>query len=67
MGWGYMRLCCHLVGSWSLIILSGAGVALGLCNGLPCNDPGFDSRRGWFKNRASRTSQGTVNGGAVSK
>ena len=19
MGWGYMRLCCHLVGSWSLI------------------------------------------------
>ena len=19
MEWGYMRLCCHLVGSWSLI------------------------------------------------
>ena len=20
MGWGYMQLCCHLVGSWSLIV-----------------------------------------------
>ena len=43
-----------------------AGVAQRLCNGLPRNDPGFDSRWGWgrSKNRASRPSQGTVNGGA---
>ena len=34
-----------------------AGVAQRVCNWLPHNDPGFDSR----------PSQGTVNGGAVSK
>ena len=22
IGWGYMRLCCHLVGFWSLIVSS---------------------------------------------
>ena len=46
---------------------SGAGVAQQLCNGLPRDGPGFDSRWGWCKNRTSRPSQGTVNGGAVSK
>ena len=38
-----------------------------LCNGLPRNGPGFDSRWERCKNRASRPSQGQVNGGAVSK
>ena len=46
---------------------SGAGMAQRLCNGLPRNDPGFNSRRGRCKNRASRPLQGTVNGGAVFK
>ena len=46
---------------------SGSGVAQRLCKRLPRNDPGFDSRWGRCKNRASRPSQGTVNGGAVSK
>ena len=34
------------------------------CNGPPCDGPGFDS---WCQIRASRPSQGTVNGGAISK
>ena len=46
---------------------SGPGVAQQLCKGLPRNDPGFYSRWGRCKNRASCPSQGTVNGGAVSK
>ena len=33
-----------------------------LCDGLPRNDPGLDSRRRRCKNRAPRPSQGTVNG-----
>ena len=48
-------------------LLCGAGVAHWLCIGLPHNDPGFDPRWGRCKNRATRPSQGTVNGGAVSK
>ena len=35
-------------------------------NGLPCDDPGFNSRSGRCIYRATRPSQGTVNGGAVS-
>ena len=37
------------------------------CINSPCDGPGFDSR--WVRciNRASHPSQGTVNGGAVSK
>ena len=42
------------------------GVAQRLCNGLPRNDPGFDSRWGRCKNRASRPLQGTFIGGAIS-
>ena len=38
-----------------------------LCNGLPRQDPWFDSQWGQCKNRASSPSQGIVNGGAVSK
>ena len=45
---------------------AGAGVAW-LCNGLPRSGPGFDSWWERCKNRASRPSQGTVNGGAISK
>ena len=45
----------------------GAGVAQRLCNGLPRNDTEFDSRWRRCKNRGSRPSQVTVNGGAVSK
>ena len=45
----------------------GAGVAQRLCNGLPRNDPGFDSWWGRCKSRASCPSQGIVNGGGVSK
>ena len=45
---------------------SGAGMAQRLCNGLPRDGPGLNSRLEWCKNRASRPSQGTVNGGAVS-
>ena len=37
------------------------------CIRLPHNDPGFDYPRGRCKNQASLPSQGTVNGGAVSK
>ena len=44
-----------------------AGAAQRLCNGLPCDGPGFDSRLERCINRASRHSQGTVNGDAVSK
>ena len=40
----------------------GAGVAHRLCNGLPRDGPGFNYRLGQYKNRASRLSQGTVNG-----
>ena len=36
-----------------------------LCNGLPHNDPKFESLWGWCKHRASRPSQGTVNDLAV--
>ena len=36
-------------------------------NGLPCDGPGFNSRSERCIYRASRPSQGTVNGGAVSK
>ena len=43
------------------------GVAHRLCNGLPRNDQGFASWWVRCKNRPSRPSQGTVNGGAVSK
>ena len=35
--------------------LVGAGVAQRLCNGLPCNDMGFDYRWGRCKNRPSQT------------
>ena len=45
----------------------GAVVAQRLSNALPHNDPGFDSRWGRCKNQASRPSQGTVYGDAVSK
>ena len=45
----------------------GAGVAQRLSNGLPRNDPEFDSWWGRRKNQASRPSQGTVNVGAISK
>ena len=38
-----------------------------LCNGLPRDGPGFDSRWERGKNRASRPLQGTVNKGADSK
>ena len=44
-----------------------AGVAKQLCNGLPRDDPGFDSQWKRCKNRVSRLLPGTVNGGAVSK
>ena len=36
-------------------------------NELPRDGPGFDSRSGRCIYRASRPSQGTVNGGAVSE
>ena len=45
----------------------GAGVVQRLCNGLPRDGPGFDFRWERCKNRASPPSQGTVNGGTVSK
>ena len=45
----------------------GACVAQRERNGLPCDGPGFDSRSERCIYRASRPSQGTVNGGAVSK
>ena len=35
--------------------LVGAGVAQRLCNGLPCNDMGFNYRWGRCKNRPSQT------------
>ena len=38
-----------------------------MCNGLPCDGPGFNSRSERCIYRASRPSEGTVNGGAVSK
>ena len=38
-----------------------------LCNGLPRDGQGFNSRWERCKNQASRLSQGTVNGGAISK
>ena len=41
------------------------GVAQPLCNGLPRVCLEFDSRWERCKNRASRPSQGTVNGGAA--
>ena len=48
-------------------ILHVAGLAQRFCNGLPCNNSGFDSWWGRCKNWASRPSQGTVNGCSVSK
>ena len=63
----WMKLSSTLIAWFVLKILRGAGVAQRLYNGLPRNDPGFDSRWGRCKNRASRPSQGTVNGGDVSK
>ena len=49
------------------LIKRGACVAQRWCNGLPCDVPGFNSRSERCIYRASRPSQGTVNGGAVSK
>ena len=46
---------------------SGACVVQRQRNGLPCDGPGFNSRSEWCIYRASRPSQGRVNGGAVSK
>ena len=43
------------------------GVRQRLCNELPRNGPGFDSRSVRCKHRASCPSQGTGNGGASSK
>ena len=51
----------------AMIFQMGAGVVQRMCNGLPRNGPVFDSRWVRCKNQASRPSQGTVNGGAVSK
>ena len=57
-----------IISFWKVqFVLSGAGVAQQLCNGLPRDNPGFNSQWEWCKNRASCPSQGTVNGGAVSK
>ena len=39
----------------------GAGVVQRLCNDLPRNDPGFNSRWECCTKQASRPSQGTVN------
>ena len=47
--------------------LGGAGVAQRLCNGLPRDDPGFDSPWEQCKNRTACPSQRTVNGCTVSK
>ena len=55
-------LCLYLTSEYS-----GAVITQQLCNGLPRNDPWFDSRWVGCKNRASSPSQGTVNGSAVSK
>ena len=44
--------------------MCGAGMAQRLCNGMPCNDPGFDSRWGRCTNQASHPLQGTVNWGS---
>ena len=46
---------------------SGACVVQRYSNGLPHDGPGFDSRWDRCIYRASRPSQGTLNGGAVSK
>ena len=43
----------------------GAGVAQQLCNGLPHDGLGFESRLERCKNRAPCPSQGTVNGGGL--
>ena len=66
------RLVCGRHYMYHFIIINsclkgGAGVAQRFCNGLPCDNLGFDSQWEQCKNRASRPSQGTVNGGAVSK
>ena len=44
------------------VCVCGAGVAQQLCNELSRDGPWFDSRWERCKNRASRPSQGTVNG-----
>ena len=53
-------IACFLTGS-------GACVAQRSRYGLPCDGPRFNSRSERCIYRASRPSQGTVNGGAVSK
>ena len=45
----------------------GDGVALRLCNGLSCDDPGFDLRCERCCNQTSHPSQGTVNKGDLPK
>ena len=52
----------HFQSNCFSICAHGAGVAQRLCNGLSRNDPGLDSLWERCKNRASRPSQGTVNG-----
>ena len=49
------------------VCLCGACVAPWESNGVPRDGPRFDSRWELCKNLPSRPSQGTVNGGAVSK
>ena len=49
------------------VCFCGACVAQRWHNGLPCDSPGFNSRSERCIYRASHPSQGTVNGGAVSK
>ena len=44
------------------ITTTAAAITTIICNGLPCNSPEFDFRWERCKNRASRSSQGTVNG-----
>ena len=65
-----VRLCASVVYTISLILCFERGDFL-LCNAsigrLPRDGPGFDSRWEQCIYRASRPSQGTVNGGAVSK
>ena len=56
---------CNTLFNTQFIIRSGAGMVDG--NGLPRDGPGFNSQSEQCKNRASRPTQGTVNGGAVSK
>ena len=68
----WLCFICHQLAKWfcdhnTLQLLEELGWRSGSVNGLPSDNPGFDSR--WVRciNRASRPSQGTVNVGAVSK